>query len=70
MMVKWSKDGLLQANAGKMLVYDGEILVNDGEILVNDGEMNIWSTLTSSSVTSILPSYKLKVNHSSLIEYH
>ena len=63
MLVKWSKDGLLQANAGKMLVYDGEILVNDGE-------MNIWSTLTSSSVTSILPSYKLKINHSSLIEYH
>ena len=36
MMVKWANDGLLQANASK-------ILVNDDEMLVNDGEMSSWA---------------------------
>ena len=36
MMVKWANDGLLKANATKMLV-------NDVEMLINDGEMSIWS---------------------------
>ena len=43
MMVRWANDGVLQANANKMLGYDGEMLVNDGEMLVNDGEMSKWS---------------------------
>ena len=36
MMVKWANDGLLKANATKMLV-------NDVEMLINDGEMSIWA---------------------------
>ena len=32
MMVKWAKDGLLQANDGKMFVINGEMLVNGGEM--------------------------------------
>ena len=43
MMVRWSNDGVLQANATEMFVNDGQMLVNDGEMLVNDGEMSIWS---------------------------
>ena len=35
MMVKWAYDGLLQANASRMLV-------NDGEMFVNDGDMSAW----------------------------
>ena len=42
MMVKWAYNGLLQANASKMLVNNGKMLVNDGEMLVNDGEMSVW----------------------------
>ena len=38
MMVKWAYDGLLQANASRMLVNDGEMLVNG----VNDGDMSAW----------------------------
>ena len=34
--VKYANDGLLQANANKMLG-------NDGKILANDGEMSVWS---------------------------
>ena len=49
MMVKWANDGLLQANATK-------ILVNDGEMLVNDGEMSVEHILISPSMTSISPS--------------
>ena len=45
-MVKWTKDGLIQANDGKMLI-------NDGEILVNDGEMTIWSTFISHYMINI-----------------
>ena len=37
-MVKWTNDGLLQANASK-------ILVNDGLMLANDGEMSAWSMI-------------------------
>ena len=36
-------DGVLKANATKMLVNDGEMFANDGEMLVNDDEMSIWS---------------------------
>ena len=46
MMVKWAYDGLLQANASKMLDNDGQMLIcDDGEMLVNDGEMIIWSMI-------------------------
>ena len=43
MIVKLVNDGLLQANASKILVKDGEMPVNDGEMLGNDGQMSIWS---------------------------
>ena len=38
-MVRLANEGVLQANATKMLVND--VLVSDGEILINDGEINI-----------------------------
>ena len=31
-MVKWTNDGLFQANSVEMLVNDDEMLVNDGEM--------------------------------------
>ena len=44
-------DGLLQANATK-------ILVNDGEMLDNDGEMSVWSY--THHIASIFTSISLK----------
>ena len=67
MMVRWANDGVLQANATKMLVndcemlvHDGEMLVNDGEILVNDVEMSIWSYTHFTLINEHLSSNKLK----------
>ena len=60
MMVRWANDGVLQANATKMLVNDCEMLVNDGEILVNDVEMSIWSYTHFTLINEHLSSNKLK----------
>ena len=62
MMVKWSNDGLLQANDDKILVNDGERLVNDDEMLINDGEMSIWQTMPAPDGKSVTQYYKLALS--------
>ena len=59
MMVRWANDGVLQANATKMLVNDGQMLINDSERLVNDVKWVYEPTLISPSLKSISVQHSL-----------